>query len=235
MENKDKTIYKRRLSIVKTKGDYNVYHRILEETLRNLLKDYPWYNELTTTLANKPSDELNLQIELKTKDDQSYFDLRDFLDYYPHGMEESIGKFIINLFDSWCYRDIYDESAFLIDAKIALDYPYNELFTLEDEHRVVKYQSIRPSFMDYFREKIMSELVDSAPYKNAMDEIKGLKITFDRVKVIIEYMEPINQPFLDNDQIDSKINLIQSVLEEIKKICYWMKLSMIAEYTTTYF
>lgn len=89
--------------------------------------------------------------------------------------------------------------------------------------------------MDYFREKIMSELVDSAPYKNAMDEIKGLKITFDRVKVIIEYMEPINQPFLDNDQIDSKINLIQSVLEEIKKICYWMKLSVIAEYTTTYF
>ena len=112
MENKDKTIYKRRLSIVKTKGDYNVYHRILEETLRNLLKDYPWYNELTTILTNKPSDELNLQIELKTKDDQSYFDLKDFLDYYPHGMEESIGKFIINLFDSWCYRDIYDESAF---------------------------------------------------------------------------------------------------------------------------
>nr|DAS95026.1 MAG TPA: hypothetical protein [Caudoviricetes sp.] len=184
---------------------------------------------------NKPSDELNLQIELKTKDDQSYFDFRDFLDHYPHGMEESIGKFIIHLLDNWCYRDIYDENTFLIDAKIILDYPYNELFTLEDDHLVVKYQSIRPSFMDYFREKIISELVDSAPYKNAMDEIKGFKITFDRVKVIIEYMEPINQPFLDNDQIDLKINLIQSVLEEIKKICYWMKLSVIAEYTTTYF
>lgn len=235
MENKEKTIYKRRLSIVKTKGDYNVYHRTLEETLRNLLKDYPWYDELTTTLTNKPSNELNLEIELKTKDDQSYFDIRDFLDNYPHGMEENISKFITHLLGNWCYCDIYDETAFLIDAKIVLDYPYSELLKLEDDHCVIKHQAIRPSFMDYFKEKIMSELVDSAPYKNVMDEIKGFQITFDYEKVIIEYREPINQPFLDNDKIDAKINLIQSVLEEIKKICYFIKLSMIAEYTTTYF
>lgn len=235
MENNDKNVYTRRLANVLTQGDYNKLYRTLENSLKDLLKRYPWYNGLTTSMSIPFNTSLNLQVELKTKDGKSYSDLRSFLKEYPHDMEDYIVQFINFLLDKWCYNDIYSEDDFLLNAKIILEFPYREFLTVEEDNYAIQYQRIRPSFIGYFQEKIMNELVDTASYKNAVDEIKRFKIIIDYEKLIIEYIEPIDLPLTDNEKIDSKIRLIKLVLDEVKKLCYKINLNIIAEYNTVYF
>nr|DAY37503.1 MAG TPA: hypothetical protein [Caudoviricetes sp.] len=197
-----------------------------KQTLTALVSQYPWH-EGTTLVLNKMNDnKYKISGNILIKDPNTYDDIFDFFDQYEHGVESHIVSFIQILFNKWSSGKGVNSTSFTLTQPIKISYLYRKLFAEAFSNSSASYISLYSPYTRYFREKMLSLLVDEESYNQCLKVLSNFKLEFHSEYLEVYYTENINETL---SIMDRNIQLIDNLLECIKDKCSQLKHSVIFE------
>lgn len=196
-----------------SESDILLYFDTFKQTLTTLVSKYPWCESTTLVLNKNKDNKYEISGNILITDENVYDNIFDFFYNYKHGVESHIVSFIQKLYDKWCYYHDVKYIDFTLTQTIDLTYSYRRLFTETLGNGLLENINLNLSYARYFKEKMLSLLVDDKAYLECTKQLKDFKLGITSEYIRIIYSENISETLA---MMDRNIELVSNLLESIK-------------------